>query len=261
MAAIRQALVESPAKDLQVPEIPNVFRGRELTRKDRRLSSGLPAVDDALGGGLVRGRINEITGGAGVGKTSLAAAFLARATGRGEVAAWIDFAGAFDPLSMRAAGVDLARVLWVCAAGRQSRLEQQREKNFLKAAELVLETSGFGLIVFDFGARTFPLMPSVALRMARRAERSSSAVLILAIRRICGTFAALTLSLVHSEARFSRPSRSAPTLFDGFAIDARVARNKLGGAGSAAAWQAQIDVPPAPARGYPQASELSRKLF
>ena len=241
MAATFQSPLQAPFEGLQLPEIPHVFRGRELTRKTHRLSSGLAAIDNALGGGLVRGRINEITGGAGLGKTSLAAAVLARATGRGEVAAWIDFAGAFDPLSMRSAGVDLARVLWVCCSGPQSGLERQREKNFLKAADLVLETGGFGLIVFDFGDCSFPLMTSAALRMARRAERTSTAVLILAGRRICGTFAALTLSLIHSEAHFSHPSRSAPMLFDGFTIDARVTRNKLGGAGSAIAWQAQND--------------------
>lgn len=241
MAATLQSPIQPALEGIQLPEIPHVFRGRELTRKNHRLSSGLASVDDALGGGLVRGRINEVTGFAGLGKTSLAAAVLARATGRGEVAAWIDFAGAFDPLSMRSAGVDLARVLWVCCSGRQSGLERQREKNFLKAADLVLETGGFGLIVFDFGDRSLPLMSSTALRMARRAERTSTAVLILAARRICGTFAALTLSLIHSEARFSRPSRSTPMLFDGFTIDAKVARNKLGGAGIATAWQAQND--------------------
>ncbi|HUY20577.1 MAG TPA: ATPase domain-containing protein [Candidatus Binataceae bacterium] len=255
MAATPQVRAESPLDSAQVPEIPYVFRGRELTRKTHRLSSGLPSVDDALGGGLVRGRINEIVGRAGVGKTSLAAAFLARATADGEVAAWIDSAAAFDPSSMRAAGVDLARVLWVGCPGSHPGGARQLEKNFLKAAELVLETGGFGLIVVDFGDRTLPLMTSAALRMARRAERTSTAMLILAAHRMCATFAALTLNLIHSEARFSRPSRLAPALFDGCAIDARVARNKLGGAGRAATWQAQIDpgiVAPAPSPASPQ---------
>src|ERR1700687_5814312 len=101
MAATLQMLTKPPIESIQVSEIPHVFRGRELTRKHHRLSSGLTSVDTALGGGLVRGRINEIAGCAGPGKTSLATTFLARATRRGEVAAWIDFADAFDPLSMR----------------------------------------------------------------------------------------------------------------------------------------------------------------
>src|SRR5579883_3604554 len=98
MAAVAQALALS--KSLQIPEIPEVFRGRELTLKHSRLPSGLPTLDAALGGGLVRGRINELVGPLGRGKTSLAASFLARATARGETVAWIDLAGAFDPATM-----------------------------------------------------------------------------------------------------------------------------------------------------------------
>ena len=37
-------------------EFAGVFRGRELTRKDRRLPSGLPLVDSLLDGGIVRSR-------------------------------------------------------------------------------------------------------------------------------------------------------------------------------------------------------------
>ncbi len=249
MAAILQALAGSLENRAQVPEIPEVFRGRELTPKNLRLSSGILSIDAALGGGLVRGRINEIAGSVGHGKTSLAAAFLASATARGEVAAWIDLAGAFDPMSMRAAGVDLTRVLWAGCAGPRAIKEREREKPFLKAAELILETGGFGLIVCDFGAHSFPLMSSAALRIARRAERIGAVVLMLAARRMCGTFAALTLNLVRSEARFVRPARLAPTLFEGLAIEARVARNKLGGAGFAAAFEAQIDPIVEPASG------------
>ena len=43
-------------------EFAGVFRGRELTRKDLRLPSGLPLVDSLLDGGIVRGRVSEIIG-------------------------------------------------------------------------------------------------------------------------------------------------------------------------------------------------------
>src|SRR5208283_4542575 len=79
-------------------EFSGVFRGHELTRKDRRLSSGLAPLDALIDGGIPRGRISEITGRAGSGKTSLAASFAAL--------------GAFDPESMSAAGVELHRMLW-----------------------------------------------------------------------------------------------------------------------------------------------------
>ena len=78
-------------------EIAGVFRGRELTRKEGRLTCGITPIDDLIGGGIVRGRISEIIGAASAGKTSLAAAFAAAATGRGEVVAWIDADGGFDP--------------------------------------------------------------------------------------------------------------------------------------------------------------------
>ncbi|MGA7873850.1 MAG: ATPase domain-containing protein, partial [Candidatus Binatus sp.] len=96
----------------QLLEFSGVFRGYELTRKDRRLSSGLAQLDALIDGGIPRGRISEITGRAGSGKTSIAASFAAFATRRGEVAAWLDASSAFDPESMAAAGVELRRMLW-----------------------------------------------------------------------------------------------------------------------------------------------------
>ena len=93
--------------------LPGVFKGRELTRKDRRLSACLEPVNILLEGGIPRGRISEIVGRRGCGKTSLAAAFISSATRRGEVAAVIDLANAFDPATMAEAGVELSRVLWV----------------------------------------------------------------------------------------------------------------------------------------------------
>ncbi len=96
--------LSGPVKALQALEITGIFTGRELTRKDRRLSSGLAPIDHLLGAGIVRGRISEIVGPLGAGKTSLAASFVASATRDGEVAAWIDSAGSFDPVTRRGGG-------------------------------------------------------------------------------------------------------------------------------------------------------------
>src|SRR3984885_13884009 len=110
-------------------EFTGVLRGREFTRKTRRLASTVAPIDQLIGGGIARGRISELTGRAG--KTSLAAAFAANAADRGEVVAWLDLEGRFDPSSMTAAGVDLARILWAspriiesgCRTGRTFHLE------------------------------------------------------------------------------------------------------------------------------------------
>ena len=198
--------------------LPGVFRGRELTRKDRRLSAGLEPVNTLLEGGIPRGRISEIVGRRGCGKTSLAAAFINNATRRGEVAAVIDLANAFDPATMAEVGIELSRVLWVhpgdISASRKyprQRLEVEEvlkvhqnphpnplpqlnvgegnrrratlgvvARGFLRAGELVLEAGGFGLLVMDLGESAFTLPQSAALRLARMAERSGTAVLMLA---------------------------------------------------------------------------------
>jgi recA bacterial DNA recombination protein len=248
--------------DRQIAEFSGVFRGRELTRKDRRLSCGIDTLDAILNGGIVCGRVSEIVGRPGLGRTSLTASFAASATRRGEVAAWIDSAGAFDPRSIAAAGADLSRILWVGAdravLARDSAASSEREfalarampkaaiKSVLLAAEMVLGAGGFGLVVVDLGGYARTLTSSAALRLARAAERSGAAVIVLAERRTCGTFAALSLVLGRARPFFSRTAPGAPALFDGIRVEAYVARNKLGGSGQAAAWRVLVD-PTSPA--------------
>ena len=267
MAASPAALIETFARthaaasvrtltDRQIAEFSGVFRGRELTRKDRRrLSSGIAALDTILEGGIVRGRVSEIVGRSGCGRTSLAASFAAVATRHGEVAAWIDSSGAFDPRSVAAAGADLSRILWVgadtAARARDSaespaaQFAPMRSNAPVKAAEMVLGAGGFGLVVIDFsfaiGGRARTLTLSTALRLARAAERSGAAVIVLAEHRTCGTFAALSLVLGRVRPFFSRTAPDAPALFDGMRVEAYVARNKLGGSGHAAVWRALVD--------------------
>ncbi len=241
--------VEKP----QLLEFSGVFRGRELTVKNRRLSSGLAPLDELVDGGIPRGRISEITGLPGSGKTSLAASFAATATHRGEVAAWLDSSGSFDPESMAAAGVELRRMLWasMTSASRISRTTfpprfaasalARRQSAIVKAAELVLEAGGFGLVVIDFGEAPRALAHSSALRIARAAERSGAAVIALAPWRMCGTFAALSLATTRAETSFSRLAPGSPVTFDGLAMDAMVARNKMGGTGRHVRVRALID--------------------
>jgi len=75
--------------------------------------TGIESVDELLHGGLPLGALSELTGPECCGRTSLALSFLARMTNEGRVCAWIDVTDAFDPASAAAAGVDLARLLWV----------------------------------------------------------------------------------------------------------------------------------------------------
>ena len=251
-----------PLERPQPFEFSGVFRGHELTRKDRRLSSGLAPLDALIDGGIPRGRISEITGRAGSGKTSIAASFAAFATRRGEVAAWLDASGAFDPESMAAAGVELGRMLWASmktttTASRMARATlpyarfaaaplARHQSAIVKAAELVLEAGGFGLVVVDFGEAPRALAHASALRIARAAERSGAAVIAIAPWRMCGTFAALSLAASRAETSFSRLAPGSPVMFDGLAVDAMVARNKMGGTGRRVRVRALIDPVPIP---------------
>ena len=229
-------------------EFSGVFRGHELTRKDRRLSSGLAPLDALIDGGIPRGRISEITGRAGSGKTSIAASFASFATRRGEVAAWLDASGSFDPESMAAAGVELRRMLLASTKRgdlRSSLLKGRPEglgvRSIVKAAELVLEAGGFGLVVVDFGEASRALAHASALRIARAAERSGAAVIAIAPWRMCGTFAALSIAASRAETSFSRLAPGSPAMFDGLAVDAMVARNKMGGTGRHVRVRALVD--------------------
>ena len=62
-------------------------------------ATGIPPLDDMLGGGLPIGAISELVGPECSGRTSAAISFLARTTQAAKVCAWIDVSNAFDPAS------------------------------------------------------------------------------------------------------------------------------------------------------------------
>ena len=76
-------------------------------------STGIQTLDDVLQGGLPIGAVSEIVGPECSGRTSFALSFMAHITKANKVGAWIDVSDTLDPASAAAAGVDLARMLWV----------------------------------------------------------------------------------------------------------------------------------------------------
>ncbi len=195
-------------------------------RSRRRLSSGLPALDGVLSGGWPQGRISEMVGPASSGRTGIAVATVAAATRRGEVAAWIDAADAFDPGTAREAGVALDRVLWV---------RPHSPTQAVRAAELVLEAGGFSVVVVDLtrsGAEA-PAAPrsgrrerrsTLRVRLARAAERAGAVVLVLSGYPWAGTLAGVTVVLGRGTAGWGRRERGAPAWLSGLAAQARVER-------------------------------------
>jgi recombination protein RecA len=92
--------------------------------------TGIEPLDDVLRGGLPVGAISELTGPECSGRTSIALSFVARIAQAAKVCAWIDVSNAFDPASAAAAGIDLARLLWV-RCGVSQKNAPRAHRNFV----------------------------------------------------------------------------------------------------------------------------------
>jgi recombination protein RecA len=159
------------------------------------VSSGIAAMD-ALTGGLPRGCLTEICGPASSGRTTLLLAALAAATRRGECCVVVDAGDALDPQSAAAAGVELERLLWV-RCGESS--PQKCLEQLLRAADLLLESGGFGLIALDLGdlppqtARHIPL--TTWFRFRRAVEHTPTVLLAVERQAIAGSCSSLLIKL------------------------------------------------------------------
>ena len=152
----------------------------------RPLSSFPARASLSTGLDVVRGSIAEILGETSTGRTALAQSMLATATHGGAVAAWIDCHDAFDPASAEKAGADLGKLLWVQCG--------HRLETALRAADMVLHSGGFGLVVLDLcdvSAAAFQRVPlSYWYRIRRAVEPTPAILLILArepVARSCAT--------------------------------------------------------------------------
>lgn len=137
-------------QDSLKPRFDVDFTLRPKTAPDL-LPTGLPAID------IPRGTLTEIYGPASSGRTSILIAALARATSRPESCALIDAADSFDPRSASDAGVHLPHLLWVRCGGSA--------ENALKAADLIIQAGGFGIVALD--------LAGVPARDARRISLAS----------------------------------------------------------------------------------------
>jgi circadian clock protein KaiC len=105
-----------------VTVLPITSLGLQHTVSDKRVSSGMPSLDEMLGGtGFYRGSSVLISGTAGTGKSTLAAQFCAAACRRGERALYFAFEESAAQIvrNMASVGIDLAH--WVDAGLLQFR--------------------------------------------------------------------------------------------------------------------------------------------
>jgi recombination protein RecA len=112
------------------------------------IPTGTLALDQALGvGGVPRGRVTEIYGPDGAGKTTLAQHIVAEAQKRGGVAAYIDMEHAIDPAYMRRCGVDVDDLLIS---------QPDTGEQALEIAETLIRSGAVDAIVVDSVAALVP---------------------------------------------------------------------------------------------------------
>jgi len=197
------------------------------SEQTKPMPTELSAVDAALQGGLPRGKLIEIVGGAG--KMSFALLALAAATQRGELCAFVDCDDALDAKTAARIGVVLERLLWV-------RIPSDADKgdtSALKAVDLLLEAGGFALIVLyvsgqaSQGLGSFRRAGAAMPRLVQRCEKAKAALLIAAEQAVAGSFAAATLRCTPGEAVWER-APGGRLILHGQRAAIEVVRSRLG---------------------------------
>lgn len=192
------------------------------------LPTGIPTIDQETGG-IPRSGLTQICAPAGSssGKTTLLLSLIAQATRRGEFTALVDASDCFDPVSADAAGVELSHLLWVRCGERPGM--RSLEQAF-KAADILVQNGGFGLIVVDLGNSDERLVRKIPLttwfRFARVVEKMPAALVMLSSWAAARSCAALTLQLDPGRASWQEEGAFAHTqLLTGVEFAAEVARS------------------------------------
>jgi len=194
------------------------------------LRTGIAALD-AQTGGIPKGALTQVCapGWSSSGKTTLLLSLLAQASRAGEYCALVDAGDCFDPVSAQAAGVQMEQLLWVrCSPAGKLRPAEQA----FKAADIVIQNGGFGLIAVDLGGveerfvRKIPL--TTWFRFARVMERTPTALVFLSPFPAAHSCAALTLQLNFSEGCWkNRKTIPHAQLLTGIEFHAEITRARM----------------------------------
>ncbi len=175
-------------------------------------STGFPVLDARLGGGFPRGQLSEIVGARSSGRMSLLLQMAAQATARGELVAFVDALDMLDVGSAAAAGVDLARFLWirghvVASPGACRDMNQRAMEQAVRALALVLQSGSFGLVAFDVAEaprealRRLPF--TTWLRLQRMVEGAETVCVLVGTEQVARSAAGLTLRVGREGSRDS----------------------------------------------------------
>jgi len=242
--------LESLLRDLG----PQIRRGEREREAAPLHSTGLPAIDDLLEGGFPGGRMSELVGAASSGRTSLLFSLLARTTGEAaELAAVVDRSDAFDPLSAEAAGVDLARTIWVRTTPGW--------REALRCTERLLRTDGIPVVALDLGWGAGEPIPDTAwLRLSRAVAGTRAALVVLSEQRHTGSQAELVLEMQPARPHWS----GVPPLLEELEARAVLTRHRAVPAGGEVSLplgplSADSDHEPSSGRGRSSGSGRSRR--
>ncbi|MBC8089374.1 MAG: hypothetical protein H7Z40_19085 [Phycisphaerae bacterium] len=127
-------------------------------------STGVALLDEALGGGVPRGRVTEVVGPLGAGKTSLVRQLVRQVLAEGGWVAWVDATRTLAPQEL---------------AGLGERLIVVRPRDYTRGAwcaDLLLRSGVFSLVVLD-GAPV--LSRTLGVRLSQLARERDAAFVVL----------------------------------------------------------------------------------
>jgi recombination protein RecA len=154
----------------------------------RAIPTGFTALDEATGGsGLPRGRMVEIFGPAGCGKTTLAIQIAGHLQRSGMTAAWIDADHTFDPAWAARIGADVERMPVAQPQSAEQALDMVRTLAASLAVDLVVVDSAAALVPgleMTLGVGSAPglhsrVMASGLRKLSHALPRSCACVLFL----------------------------------------------------------------------------------
>jgi hypothetical protein len=137
------------------------------------ISTGIAALDRALSdGGVPCGRLTEVAGAPGSGKTTLVRQLVAAALAAQRRVAYVDGARTLAPRDW-AAAAQTGR-LWVVRPPDKS-----HQSRSAWCADVLLRSGAFGLVVLDGGSGVMPLSRQVAVRLTRLAREHDAALVVV----------------------------------------------------------------------------------
>ena len=159
---------------------PRAHSGRRHLVVSPVVTTGIPPLDQLLGGGWPKGKLSELVGaGPGSGSAQVIHALLHRVAAGGQFLALVDGMDSFD---VDAAEADvLARLLWV----RCTRADEA-----LKAADILLRDRNFPFVVVDLKLNPVvqlrKIQSSVWHRFRRLQEQNGTTLLVVTPAQFVG---------------------------------------------------------------------------